>query len=91
MRKTAYKVDFGQGNYKDEGCEDGEFPSCLNCPLAMCKYEKKTRKTSYAGKYPEVVRMLSENAPVLDIVKATGLKARTVYHVKEWLADNGVI
>lgn len=25
---------------EDVGCPDGEYPSCLNCPLVKCKYEE---------------------------------------------------
>lgn len=26
---AAYALDYGTGYYQDEGCPDGEFPSCL--------------------------------------------------------------
>lgn len=25
--------------YSDDGCPDGAIPSCLGCPLAMCRYD----------------------------------------------------
>ncbi len=27
------------GYYYDDGCEDGELPSCLLCPLPQCRYD----------------------------------------------------
>ena len=27
--------------YRDTGCPDGEYPSCLNCPLPRCREDKE--------------------------------------------------
>ena len=27
-------------NFEDTGCLDGRYPSCLNCPLPECRYDK---------------------------------------------------
>ena len=85
MGETAYKVDFGLGAYKDEGCPDGEFPRCLQCPLIMCKYEaeeRATTKVNHRERYPEVWGMVRAGLTVKDIAAATGLSKKTVYRVK---------
>ena len=90
MGETAYKVDFGLGAYKDEGCPDGEFPRCLQCPLIMCKYEAEERKVNSKGwvkmnpreRYPEVWGMVRAGLEVKDIAAQTGLSERTVQRVK---------
>jgi len=30
--------------YSDRGCPDGEYPSCLGCPLSRCKYDRIKKK-----------------------------------------------
>ena len=81
---AAYKIDFGLGAYKDEGCPDGEFPSCLNCKLIMCKYEAEERamKKNPRERHPEVWGMVRAGLEVKDIAAATGLSKKTVYRVK---------
>jgi hypothetical protein len=37
-KKGLLKYHVSPG-YKDTGCLDGQYPSCLNCPLARCKYD----------------------------------------------------
>ncbi len=39
---NVVRVDFSSGRleyreYKDTGCLDGAYPSCLNCPLGECR------------------------------------------------------
>lgn len=89
MGETAYKVDFGLGAYKDEGCPDGEFPFCLQCPLIMCKYEaeenntKGRTATNPRDRYPHVWGMVRAGMEVKDIAEQTGLSKKTVYRVRD--------
>ena len=39
--RSKSKKDFTPSYYRDCGCEDKEYPSCLNCPLKKCKYDKR--------------------------------------------------
>ena len=53
--------------YQDTGCPDGEYPSCLNCPLPRCREDKEENR---GEKAEEMLRdsVLSLN----QIASATG-------------------
>ena len=91
MGETAYKVDFGLGAYKDEGCPDGEHPSCLQCPLIMCKYERmeleeKREKYQQETVRNAVVGMLRAGYTHAEIRSKVGVSERSVRHIKETYA-----
>ena len=47
-----------RGGEDDTGCEDGRFPSCLECPLPECRHDREEwtreeRRGRYDQKYRE--------------------------------------
>ena len=83
---AAYKIDFGLGAYKDEGCPDGEFPSCLNCKLIMCKYEAEDRRIkprAFTQKHAEIVSMLRAGVSGVKVAKQLRVSSRTVARLRK--------
>lgn len=78
---------FGEGTFKDTGCFDGEFPSCLKCPLLFCKYDKGPRDTWHLGegksayeryriKYPEAMKLVEMGFSYREIASRSGVSVR---------------
>ena len=68
-------------NYADTGCELA--PSCLECPLAICKYDDPTygerHRTTFRDR--EITRLRLRGMKVSDIAMAVGTSERTVYRI----------
>lgn len=87
---TSYAIDFGTGYYADEGCPDGEFPSCLRCPLIICKYERaelQDMKHKFKATYfkDEIASRLMAGESQRSIQRTLGVGERAVQKVKEEL------
>ena len=68
-------------NYRDTGCELA--PSCLECPLAVCKYDDPTygRSNRTVFRDREIVRLRTQGSKVSEIAKSVCTSERTVYRV----------
>ena len=68
-------------NYRDTGCELA--PSCLECPLATCKYDDpaygRSGRTMFRDR--EIVRLRTQGSRVSEIAKSVCTSERTVYRV----------
>ena len=68
-------------NYRDTGCELA--PSCLECPLATCKYDDpaygRSGRTMFRDR--EIVRLRRQGSRVSEIAKSVCTSERTVYRV----------
>ena len=68
-------------NYRDTGCELA--PSCLECPLATCKYDDpaygRSGRTMFRDR--EIVRLRMQGSRVSEIAKSVCTSERTVYRV----------
>lgn len=85
---TSYAIDFGTGYYADEGCPDGEFPSCLRCPLIMCKYERaelQDMKHKFKATYfkDEIASRLMAGESQRSIQRTLGVGEAAVKKVKD--------
>ena len=40
----AHEVGQQKWELEDTGCEDGTYPSCLNCPLEVCREDIKSNE-----------------------------------------------
>lgn len=67
--------------YIDTGCELA--PSCLKCPMAMCKYDEPNRRRRRRNvmRDQEIVRLRSKGLRVTEIAKICKTSDRTVYRV----------
>ncbi len=74
-------------DYTDTGCELA--PSCLECPLALCKYDDPSwdRRSRTVMRDQEIVRLRRKGLRVADIAKVVKTSDRTVYRVTQ---QNGV-
>lgn len=84
---------FGEGTFKDTGCFDGEFPSCLKCPLIECKYDVPDRPPTgaagYRERHPEAVKLTEMGMHPKVVARMTGMSesnARRIGHAigKPW-------
>ena len=68
-------------DYTDTGCELA--PSCLECPLALCKYDDPSwdRRSRTVMRDQEIVRLRRKGLRVADIAKVVKTSDRTVYRV----------
>ncbi len=67
--------------YSDTGCDLAS--SCLECPLALCKYDDPMwgKRHDLTIRDDEVMRQHESGASVEQIAQAVGVSARTVYRV----------
>lgn len=70
-------------DYTDTGCELA--PSCLECPLALCKYDDPSwdRRSRTVMRDQEIVRLRRKGLRVADIAKVVKTSDRTVYRVTQ--------
>ena len=78
VRRQALPENF---HYRDTGCELA--PSCLQCPLALCKYDDPNwgKRASKVGRDMEIVRLRSNGMRVAQIATEINASERTVYRV----------
>lgn len=93
---TSYAIDFGTGYYQDEGCPDGEFPSCLSCPLIICKYERaelQDMKHKFKATYfkDEIIKRLQSGESQRSIRRSLGVGEAAVKRVKDELDEQGLL
>ena len=71
------------------GCEFSK--SCFECPLPRCKYEMPpgdvARYRRWLFRDVPINAMLDESVSVADTAKAFGVTVRTVYRIKERVAQ----
>jgi hypothetical protein len=67
--------------YKDDGCDASD--SCLDCPLALCKYDDPgwLQRESRRTRDDEIFRLREERVPVAEISKRFGISTRTVHRI----------
>ncbi len=67
--------------YVDDGCE--ESPSCLNCPLPMCKYDDPgwTRRQDRGQRDDEIFRLRKAGIPVPELARQFKVSTRTVHRI----------
>jgi hypothetical protein len=71
-----------QTRYRDEGCDLS--PSCLNCPLPVCRYDHPggVRSLRTLGRDEEIVRLRrSERVPIDVLARRFGVSRRTVFRI----------
>jgi hypothetical protein len=71
-----------QIRYRDEGCDLS--PSCLNCPLPLCRYDHPggVRSLRTLGRDREIVRLRrSERVPIDALARRFGVSRRTVFRI----------
>ena len=68
-------------NYIDTGCELA--PSCLECPLALCKYDDPhTRvRSNKVMRNTEILRLYRSGVKISNIAAQVNISERTVYRV----------
>ncbi len=81
---SSYSTDKGlpeNYDYTDTGCDLA--PSCLECPLALCKYDDPNwgRRNRTAMRDQEIVRLRGQGLKVSQIAKIVKTSERTVYRV----------
>ena len=67
--------------YKDDGCEAAA--SCLDCPLALCKYDDRgwLQRESRRTRDDEIFRLREEHVSVAKISERFGISTRTVHRI----------
>ena len=67
--------------YKDDGCEAAA--SCLDCPLALCKYDDPgwLQRESRRTRDDEIFRLREERVSVAEISERFGISTRTVHRI----------
>ncbi len=67
--------------WQDTGCELA--PSCLECPLALCKYDDPSRgqRNRKIMRDKEIVKLRGKGLRVSNIAKITNTSDRTVYRI----------
>ena len=81
---NSYSTDKGlpeNYDYTDTGCDLA--PSCLECPLALCKYDDPNwgRRNRTTMRDQEIVRLRGQGLKVSQIAKIVKTSERTVYRV----------
>jgi hypothetical protein len=67
--------------YADDGCE--ESPSCLNCPLPVCKYDDPgwLKREDRRVRDDEIFRLRKQGVPVPELSRQFRVSTRTVHRV----------
>ncbi len=67
--------------YRDTGCDSA--PSCLECPLALCKYDDPNgaRHDRTVIRDTEIMRLFAEGFKVSAIALKVNISNRTVYRI----------
>jgi hypothetical protein len=79
-RSDAFPEEhFGEGHYRDEGCELA--PSCLNCPLAQCRYDLEggLKEAVHHVKAAKVIAYRAEGLTVEACATLVGISKRQAY------------
>ncbi len=74
-------------HYEDTGCEAA--PSCLECPLAMCKYDDPgwDKRLAKAKRDAEIMKQRQAGIGIDRIAASTGVSRRTVYRILSRTAE----
>ena len=67
--------------YSDDGCEVSA--SCLECPLAMCKYDDPgwLRRADRRQRDDEIFRLRKQGVPVPELARQFRVSSRTVHRI----------
>ena len=76
--------------YEDTGCELS--PTCMECPLAMCKYDDPDWREHHdiSHRDNEIVSQRERGVKVDRIAASVGVSSRTVYRVLQKYAQSGI-
>lgn len=66
-------------SYRDDGCEYS--PSCLTCPLPLCKYDDPRHSPSAATRNHAIYRQHLHGAPVHTLAATFNLSTRSVHRI----------
>jgi hypothetical protein len=79
IRSDAYVDDY---NWTDTGCTVS--PSCLNCPLPVCKYDSREALWEFKliDRNAEILACLASGMYAEEVGKAFGLTRRTVQRIR---------
>lgn len=75
-------------NWEDRGCELA--PSCLNCPLVVCKYDSP-HHYRLENRDEQIRDRRSAGVPISEIELEFGVSQRTVYRALETRARRGTL
>ena len=73
-------------NYPDTGCELAS--SCLECPLATCKYDDPNWNRRNLIRNQEIVRLRAQGLSVSQIAEIVNTSERTVYRISQHHAES---
>ena len=68
-------------DFTDGGCNLA--PSCLNCPLPLCKYDMPTHILNRAARDNRIYELRKSGVPPKDIRRAYGIAQRTLYRIMQ--------
>lgn len=68
-------------DYQDTGCDVS--PTCLNCPLAVCKYDMPGAAARYAERQEEMIALFRRGLSSQDIAARMGITYRSVNRALE--------
>ena len=78
------EAQIGEGYYRDTGCEVA--PSCLNCPLPVCRYDRLGGSRSilnHSSRDPAIRAARAAGESIEAIMARFGIGRRTAYRVLE--------
>ena len=65
---------------RDTGCPDGVHPSCLNCPLARCRFEPGAQiEERRSRQRQEVLDLRARGMSVDEVAERLGISRRAVF------------
>ena len=88
QKNATREIDTDRGlpettNYPDTGCELA--PSCLECPLALCKYDdpniSRRSDSNKVMRDAEIMRLFKNGLDVIAIARQVNTSDRTVYRI----------
>ena len=82
--ETTLVGGLGSGNHRDTGCPDGVHPSCLKCPLDVCRFEggREPANVTLARERAEAVaKATAKGAMPDDVAAELGISRRSVYRL----------
>jgi hypothetical protein len=76
-------------DYRDEGCPDGYLPSCLSCPLEVCRYDESVsgkggkRYLEHQARNERIVALFEQGMNADQIAEREQLSRRSVFRAAE--------
>ena len=75
--------------YRDEGCPDGYLPSCLACPLEVCRYDESVsgqggkRYLEQVVRNTRIVELFAQGLTADQIAERERISRRAVFRAAE--------